>query len=455
MVLIVVVTVVILAFVVSGYWVNSKFEVERQGLLQVSSVPTGAFVRIDDEEASWLSVTNTSKILSSGEHVVELSKEGYDSWSKTINISDGLLYRLHYPRLFLIDRTSEPILDIGTASTMMVSPDHNWAVLANNTSKWTLLELDSESLQQSEMDISGLFSEIHVEEGAEAGLFEGEIVGTDWSSDSEHLLLKINMADAISWVIIDTRHPERSLNLTKEFAADFDNVKIMDRSANTLLVMRNHNLHRVDLISKSVSSVLVQNVFDYDYYNNTVIFSALAEQESTADSEYYVGELSIGDTEIKEISRSQTPTLVAVSKFYDDTYVTTLQGNQLVVYRANQKGYGQYLYEDLSFLPTKMETGHHGEFILLSNENHLATLDMESSMVREWEVESNHFGWLDNDMLYCVYGSGLIVYDYDGFNRRELLSNNVSSHFPVAITDDKWLYYVSDGNLIREWLIEH
>ena len=101
-----------------------------------------------------------------------------------------------------------------------------------------------------------------------------------------------------------------------------------------------------------------------------------------------------------------------------------------------------------------METGHHGEFILLSNENHLATLDMESSMVREWEVESNHFGWLDNDMLYSVRESCLIVYDYDGLNRRELVSNNVSSHFPVAITDDKWLYYVSDGNLVREWLIE-
>ncbi len=455
MVLVVVATVVILAFIVSGYWVNSKFEVERQGLLQVSSIPTGAFVQIDGEDASWLFVTNTSKILSSGEHTVELSKEGYDSWSKTIDVSDGLLYRLHYPRLFLVNRTSEPILDVSATSKMLTSPDRNWAVLTNNTSKWTLLELDSEALQQSEIDISGLFSEIHLEEGSEVGLFEGEIVDTDWSNDSEHLLLKINTANATSWVIIDTRHPERSLNLTKEFAADFDDVKIMDRSANTLLVTRNHNLHRVDLVSKSVSSVLVQNVFDFDYYNNTVIFSALAEQESTADSEYYVGELSFGNNEIKKISRSLAPTQVAVSKFYDDTYVTTLQGDQLVVYRANQKEYDQYLHEGLSFSPTKMETGHQGEFILLSNENHLATLDMESSVVREWEVESNHFGWLDNDMLYSVHESCLIVYDYDGLNRRELVSSNVSSHFPVAITDDKWLYYVSDGNLIREWLVEH
>ena len=454
MVLVVIITVVILAFIVSGYWVNSRFEVERQGLLQISSVPTGAFVQIDNEETSWLSTTNTSKILSSGEHTVELSKDGYDTWSKTIYISDGLLYRLHYPRLFPLNRVAEPVLDIGVTSTILVSPDHSWAVLANNTSKWTLLKLDSETLQQSEIDISGLFPEIHLDEGAEVGLFEGEIVEADWGDDNEHLLLKTNMAGAISWVIIDTRHPEKSLNLTKEFAADFDNVKIMDRSANTLLVTRNHNLHRVDLISKSVSSVLVQNVFDYDYYNNTIVFSALAENEPTIDDRYYVGEFSIGDTEFKKVLNSSAPIRVAVSKFYDDFYIASLQDNQLTLYRSNKKEYSQYLKQDLNFSPTQLKTGHHGEFVLLSDGNNLATLDMESSTVREWVIEGDRFGWLDNDMLYGIRGSSLVVYDYDGFNRRELSSNNVSSRFPAVITDDKWLYYVSDGNLVREWLIE-
>ena len=37
MVLAVIITVAVLAFVVSGYWVNSDFEVERQGMLQISS----------------------------------------------------------------------------------------------------------------------------------------------------------------------------------------------------------------------------------------------------------------------------------------------------------------------------------------------------------------------------------------------------------------------------------
>ena len=86
MVIAVVMTVVVLAFMVSGYWLNSDFKVERQGLLQISSIPTGADIYIDGS-SSWLQRTNTSKVLPVGEHTISLSKEGYDSWSKTIYVS--------------------------------------------------------------------------------------------------------------------------------------------------------------------------------------------------------------------------------------------------------------------------------------------------------------------------------------------------------------------------------
>ncbi len=47
MVVTVAVTVLILAFVVSGYWVNPDGKIERNGMLQNSAVPTGADVAID------------------------------------------------------------------------------------------------------------------------------------------------------------------------------------------------------------------------------------------------------------------------------------------------------------------------------------------------------------------------------------------------------------------------
>ena len=138
MVLAVIITVVILAFVVSGYWINADFEIQRQGLLQVSSTPTGADIVIDDE-TSWVQKTNASKVLASGEHLVTISKPGYDSWSKTINVTEGLLYRLHYPRLFLENRQSETVLPATSATSAVVSSRFETLLLINNTTRWSLV----------------------------------------------------------------------------------------------------------------------------------------------------------------------------------------------------------------------------------------------------------------------------------------------------------------------------
>ena len=71
----------------------------------------------------------------------------------------------------------------------------------------------------------------------------------------------------------------------------------------------------------------------------------------------------------------------------------------------------------------------------------------------EWSTGTDSFNWLDNSMIYAVKDGNLEVYDFNGLNHRTLASN-VSAHFPITITSDKYLYYFRDGSLIREYLIE-
>ena len=174
MVLAVIITVIVLAFVVSGYWLNSDFKIERQGLLQISSFPTGADVEIDGS-VSWLQKTNTSKVLSSGEHTVALSKENYDSWSKTINISEGLLYRINYPRLFLKNRSLENIYDTAGTIYATFSPNHETLLLVNETTEWTLINLNTDTLESKKLDVSKYFSTVSLADDATIGLFTVKI----------------------------------------------------------------------------------------------------------------------------------------------------------------------------------------------------------------------------------------------------------------------------------------
>ena len=443
MVLAVVITVTILAFIVSGYWLNSDFKVERNGLLQISSVHTGADIYIDGD-SSWLQRTNTSKVLSSGEHSVKLTKDGYDSWQKTINISEGLLYRIHYPRLFLQNRTPESLLDVTGTTLATTSPDHNSLILINNTTEWSFINLDSDEIKPEPINISQIFSSVSLAPEATTGLFTGTVQDIKWDYDGTHALFKISNTDVTEWVLLDVKNPAKSINLTREFGANFNEIQILDNSSNNLLAIRNGNLHKIDVSGKSISAVLAENVTNFDHYNNEVVFSATTTSETPVN---YIGFLKLGDDKIITLEETNSPALVTLSRFYDDKYITVLSDHLVSLYK--KEDFTKIKDFELTFQPTSIKVGHNGEFITMPLGNQIATLDMEAMSVTEWRPSGTHFGWIDNDMIYTVADNSLTVYDFDGYNQRTIASN-VSEHFPAAITNNKWLYYFSDNTLIRE-----
>ena len=454
MVIAVIVTVIVLALLVSGYWLNSNFEIERNGMLQISSVPTGANVEIDGQTSSWLERTNSSKILSSGPHTVKLTKDGYDSWSKTVNVAEGLLYRLHYPRLFLQERQLESTIVTSKYTGASVSPDHNAVLLTNKTTEWAYLNLDADELSPRKLDISTVFTSVSSGEDAAPGSFDGEIVSANWDYDASHVLIESRSGDATEWVLLDINSIEKSINLTKEFGADFSRIEIIDNNSNNLLALRNQNLHRIDLAGRSISAVIAKHVIDFDHYNNEIVFSA--HQDSSESPEkttpgYYIGYFKLGGRDIETLESLDAPAKVAIGKFYDSKYIVTLVDNIVTVHQEDNYETDLSRYE-LSFSPNTVKVGHDGEFLLLAQDSNLATLDFEANLVREWTIENGHYGWLDNNMLYVISDGDLIVYDFDGLNRR-IIAHNAMGSFPATITNDRWLYYFSDGSLIREWLI--
>lgn len=351
MVLTVIATVIILALLVSGYWLNSDFKVERQGMLQISSVPTGADVYIDGE-SSWLQRTNTSKVLTSGEHTVLLTREGYDTWSKTINITEGLLYRIHYPRLFLQNRVHETAYDaVGTTKVFIFS--------------------DRATMLLYSGDVATLDTSIYAELPIGATAEDLATILPEWT------LLNLN--------------------------SDQTEAKPVDRR--TL----------------------------YDYFKRP---EPSPSKDTVAD---FAPDLKLtGDEQL------------IFSRFYEDRYLTILDGATVTVYQKDIPE--PVLATALSFTPAKAAAGHNGEFNILYSGPRIATLDMESMSIKEWSVDGATFGWFNEDMFYSVKDGELFVYDFDGLNRRSL-ATNVSERFPVVVINDRYLYYFSDDNLVREWLV--
>ena len=432
MVVTVIITVTVLAFVVSGYWLNADFKVERQGMLQINSVPTGATVAVDGD-SPWFQRTNTSKILSSGKHEVVLSKEGYDTWSKTVDIKEGLLYRLNYPHLFLENRTKESVYDTTTTTFATVSPNRKLLLLANNTTSWTLINLDSETIKPTIVDVSKVFP-------STTSLFNGEILSASWDSANEHVLFKLQKEGSVGWVLLDVRDPSKSLDLTREFATSFIDVKIMDHSADNLLAIRDGNLHKIDVGARQITAVLVEGILDYDFYDSEIIYA-------TKDQ---VSLLKLGQESPLVIKEIENGARVLISKFYDDKYFYIIEGEEITVYQKSDSQ--ELMNAEIGFVPQELKIGYDGDFVSMNTGSNFATLDMESMQITKWQTCSDNFGWLNGYMVYAINDGELSVYDFDGLNHRTL-SSNVSNHFPVVITSEKWLYYFSDDELVREWLI--
>ena len=482
MVVTVAIMVVILAFLVSGYWLGSGFTVERQGMLQISSIPTGASVAVDGD-SPWFQRTNTSKVLASGEHEIILTKDGYDSWSKTVNIREGLLYRLHYPRLFLQNRELETVGTYATATFGTVSPNRKWLILANNTMSWTLINLDRDQLTPTELDVSGLLGDAGT---SATSVFSGEITYTDWAGDNEHLLLSVKSGDTTDWILLNIRNVSDSVNITKEISTGLSNPEFYDNSASIMLAIRGGDLYRLEISSRKLSAPLAKSVSQYSIYDGEIIFvseltdlasmstdnasnsdtdtgsidaeasaSEITEiTDSVADSstaKYAVNLLRFGDTAPTKIDSATTAPRAYISKFYDDKYIILVKDATISVHQKDT--YEEVYSGSLGFTPTNIKIGHDGEFVFMADGTNFATLDMESYTLTEWTAGTEHYGWIDSDMLYAVSGGELNVYDYDSLNRRTL-SSNVSDHFPVTITANKWLYYFSDDHLVREWLIK-
>ena len=464
MVLAVVSLVVILALLVSGYWLNSDFEVERQGMLQVNSFPTGATVEIDGD-APWFQRTNTSKVLSSGEHTVLLTKEGYDSWSKTVNIREGLLYRLYYPRLFLKERTKTPVYSTPTTTFATVSKDTNTMLLINNTTNWNLLNLETENIESKTLDISNIFTQVSKAPGATAGLFDGIVTNAWWSEDNEHVLIKSESEGNIEWVLLNIKNPKSSVNITHEFGTNFSDIRIFNNSASNLLALNNQNLYKIDTVERQISAVIVSGVIKYNFYGQEIIFTAKIPNDETYDysdeiikfsnaeeskPNFYTGIIKNGDQKITHILSSADPSVPYLSQFYDNKYITIINGESIVVYKYD--GSEEIISKTLPFTPDEIKLGYGDGFIFMRKGKSVAVLDMEAQEIVNWSLDSEHYGWLNGDMLYAILDGNLIVYDFDGLNRRSL-SSNVSYHFPVVITNTKWLYYFSDDQLIREKII--
>ena len=440
MTVVVVIMVIVLTFVAMGYKFDQDGELSQNGLVQISTVPSGAMVVMDGE--TLFARTDTSRSLSAGEHTVELSRAGYDTWKKTISIQSGWLYKLDYPRLFKQERESVRVTEFEKGLEFFsMSPDRNSILYADeNSTKWIWMNVKGDEVERKEIMVAELF-------GLEKTATElpGEIRQISWNDDSNRVLVDWVNGEIHNNIVVNLGKVENSLNLTTAFGMDFSKVLPASSSAERLWVIENGNLRMIS--SKEISRILLSDVADFANYESQVLFVTRVREDGTQAIGYY----EEGDkVPITLETVAGDGVRLGVSKYLDERYLTIAVGPEISIYVASDIREDSTI-EDLKLVkqvtatmaPEMIMVHNRGRLVAMVNDKHTLMFDMEQKAASEFDLETEFEGWLDGFMLTNVVEGKLVVRDFDGENRREIVT--AESGFPAMVTsNDQFLYYVTN-----------
>lgn len=484
MFLAVIAIVVVATLAAMGFFVTPDGTIEQTGLAQIHSIPTGASVELDG--GVLFSKTNLTRSLTPGEHSLKLSRDGYDTWQKTIKMYSGVLIRLYYPRLFLTNRTQEMVGRVGQELEFFEpSGDYSYILyMVKNSTKWQLMNIRGDEVKTSVLDLGEVLS------GVQKEVFAGKITYFKWNKNSDRALIKTEVDGASEWILVDLRDVKKSLNLTRTFGLNFTEVAMIDDSATQLFALENQQLRKITISDQAVSRVLLSGVENFAVEGTNVLYtmtSGEGEKKQRTIGVYKDGEK--GGTTIAKIENDDQ-TKVALAKYYDEDYMAFVVNDKITVYYGTLPSYRENAVdtdflnfkvlldaEQLSIVPREMSVSEEGEYLAMNDGNKFAVVDFEMGDLHEYEAGVSTVNWLNESMMFATVQSKLEVWDFDYTNRRLLVDfseveseddteteelNPVTtwSRYPVAnypvtiAVNNKWLYYVVDANgelvLMRE-----
>ena len=445
----VVALVFVLVAIVEGWRLSSNLKLEQNGLAQIESLPTGAKVIIDGKQD--FNETNISKLLPAGEHEITLKKDGYDSWSKKINIVSGLLTRLRNPRLFKQNRKTEVVENYNNLRFVYAAPDHRSILLASDqTTKWKYVTaLGSDKVSP------------------------GEILQISWNETGEKILLQVKRSDQIEWGLINLRKPSESINLSQAILnytdrsekniiggenkksnvkRDLSDLVIEDAAANKFIALIDGNLQEVDVVAKTLSEPYLKNIAKFKMSGSEIIYLTNVEKDKRQIGIYRLGDK--GGIDLETVVRSKKDAVInlGIVDFDGKKYLSTTIDGQFRVYRTNDyPTYGssdnmpeKITEEKLDFVPQNFITSSNGEFFIAETDGKFMIYNLDLEELSLVEHKNKRVAWLDNYMMFDIVDGKMEVFDFDGGNRRTILNKGLATGFDAVInSNNRYLYYIT------------
>lgn len=434
-----------------GYRFNiDDGRLEQYALLQFSSSPSGAIVSIDGYPIN--SKTPNKATVKSGVHDIKIWREGYKTWTKTIDIKPGTVKWITYPLLIPEDINIETVQTYEKIYDSLSSDDKEKIIIQEIESKpvFNLVEIDSDEARSSVLTINQ--SILMVAQKHSFKIYQ-------WDSSGRYVLIKHNADDKIEWIVLDTQNVNLTKNLTKIFNIPISQIDFVSSNGNRFYVLSNNTIRELNLDSETISKSLVEQVASFNYYENSkaIAFKSKPNNKNLVNLGIYVS----GDERaaiIKSVSSKNINNIVT-SEYFNENYIVMSDGGNVTImsgsYPSSSSDEANSLKEfakfKLDYDIKELLFSPSGQYILAVNGNEYATYDLEyqklnqSTISKDKVSQSVNLKWLDNNYLWSDNTSQLIIREFDGQNSHVI--NSVIPGQSVAITKNgRYIYSFSKLN---------
>jgi hypothetical protein len=444
-----------------GYGLDRQGKVTLNGLLFVSSQPTGADIYLNN--VRYKSNTDSKVNIPADTYNLRVHLEGYRDWQRPIVVNGSDVQHFDYPFLFPITlRTNSLTNLVASPSFSTQSPDKRWWLLgrADASGSFVLTDLKNPDKPVTTTVIlpDGSFTT-----GDTDGAQSWQTI--EWAADNRHVLLQhtysVKGVSATEYILLDRDTPVDSVNLTASLhLAQGQTLNLYNNRISQFYVLNPsaETLERIDASDSSVQSKLEHVVAFKPYGNDKLLYvTDQAPTGNTASNTVYVvlqdGQKTIT---LRGLPAGASNYALNLAQYSGDWYVAVGATNASTVYiyknpQSETTGTSDTFPAPWRRLPLAnpnyLAFSSNTQFLAAENGQDFVIYDFENVLLYRYHVKDAldqpqlHATWMDGDRLMYVSGGKLEVFDYDYRNMQTLVGAS-SVYTPAFSSDYTYLYTV-------------
>lgn len=416
---------------------------EQGGLIQFRTVPASSSILFDDRK---LNFTTPGRLnVTTGQHTVEYSRDGYLPWQKTVDIAPGELRWLNYARLIPEKIKTDPVAELDGYSQSLASPDRSFIAVVQDESEPVITMMDIRDQRQINIRNIELDPSQSKEEKAKLRLIE-------WDANSRYVLFEQAIGKEKEFIRVDrTDSNQPIVNISDVVRLGMSQVNFYRGSNSQLLARTGDSLRLINLSNETISNPIITEVEDYSLINeDEIVF--LADRDERRVAGVYVDEK---ESVVRTFDEEGEITL-GMGAYYAERYLAVAHQDklELIISPETKEGAAgrNFVELGLPFTPHEVSFSPTGRFVMAVKglEFYVYDLELEEeySFSHPGNIESTAkaINWIDSYYLASTQDSQAFISEFDGHNQHKIA--DVVQGSQVTFDDDgEYLYsFAKDGD---------